>query len=365
MSNYWTLKKIKYKNRKAFLNTIEYTGTHTQDPVDMQLFVYNDIGFEEYNKVTLQKVKFEIEDVSEIVDVKWFNIHGLHDVELIKQIGKILNLENFVVKDILNVNRRSKIEELDEVLFFSVKSILPTDDFNSVHVEQISFLLKDNLLVTFQEKKSDFFTHIRENIKSHAGMVRKKKSDFLLYLLLESIIENFFITIEYYEEIIQGLLVESKTSDKPDVLVRIEKNREQLNFLKRAILPMRDTLFILKSEKDDDDYNFIENSNYSFFARLHQKTIEVLEQIEYDMNSLDSASNFYFSSQSHRMNEIMKTLTIVSVIFIPLTFIVGVYGMNFDNMPELRMHNGYYTVIIAMFTIVFGMIIYFKKKKWF
>lgn len=359
------MKKIKYKNRKAFLNTISYTGTHTQDPVDMQLFVYNDIGFEEYNHVSLLKVKNEIEDAIKNEDVKWFNIHGLHDVELIKQVGKILQLENFVIKDILNVNRRSKIEELDNVLFFSIKSILPSDDFNSVHVEQISFLLKDNLLVTFQEKKSDFFTHIRENIKLHAGMVRKKKSDFLLYLLLESIIDNFFITIEYYEEIIQGLLVESKSSVKPEVLVRIEKNREQLNALKRAILPMRDTLFILKSEKDDDDYNFIDNSNYSFFGRLHQKTIEVLEQIEYDMNSLDSASNFYFSSQSHRMNEIMKTLTIVSVIFIPLTFIVGVYGMNFENLPGLKYHYGYYIVLMAMFLIVLGMIIYFKNKKWF
>lgn len=356
---------IKYRNRKDLLNKVVYTGIHINEPIEMQLFVYNDSGYNEYKKVEIQKVKHEINNGLLSDNVKWFNIHGLHDVDLMKQIGVVLNLEPFLINDILNVNRRSKIDELDGVLFFSIKSILPNEDYDSVRVEQISFLLKGSLLVTFQEKRSDFFTQIRENIKTHSGLVRKKKSDYLLYLLLESIIENFFITIEFYEDRIEGLLIESKASDNPDILVRIEKNREQLNFLKRSILPLRDTLFILKSKNDDNDSNFIDNSNHNFFARLHQKTIEVLEQIEYDMNSLESASNFYFSSQSHRMNEIMKTLTIVSVIFMPLTFIVGVYGMNFENMPELRHKYGYFYVIGGMFLLFFGMIIYFKKKKWF
>jgi magnesium transporter len=121
----------------------------------------------------------------------------------------------------------------------------------------------------------------------------------------------------------------------------------------------------LKSEHDESDYDGIEKANYGFFARLHQKALEILEQIEYDMNALDSASSFYFSSQSHRMNEIMKILTAVSVIFMPLTFIVGVYGMNFDVMPELRFEYGYFMVWIAMFVLVLGMVFYFKKKKWF
>ncbi|HEX8576237.1 MAG TPA: CorA family divalent cation transporter, partial [Flavobacterium sp.] len=135
-------------------------------------------------------------------------------------------------------------------------------------------------------------------------------------------------------------------------------------FLKRAIIPLRDALFNLKSI-EDEDYDHIEKNNYTFFSRLHQKALELLEQIEYDINTLSSASNFYFSSQSFRMNEIMKVLTIVSVIFMPLTFIVGVYGMNFDNMPELRYRYGYHIVIGAMFFIALGMIYYFKNKKWF
>lgn len=360
------MKRIKYKEvRKVQPNYYEYTGIHKDEPVEMQLFVYDDAGYEEYKKVSLQRVKKEIEDPLQADDVKWLNIHGLHDVELIKEIGEMLLLEPFIVSDILNVSRRSKMEELDDILFFSIKSILPGNDNETIRTEQISFILKDNLLVSFQEKKSDFFTHIRERIKTHSGIVRKKKNDYLLYLLLDAVMENFYISIEFYEDRIEDLMVESKSSDNPEVLVRIEKNRETINYLKRSILPLRDALFNLKSVQDDDQFDGIEKTNYTFFARLHQKALELLEQVEYDMNTLDSASSFYFSSQSHRMNEIMKILTAVSVIFMPLTFIVGVYGMNFDVMPELRWQYGYFLVLGVMVLIVLSMVFYFRNKKWF
>jgi magnesium transporter len=366
IEKFFILKRVRYKKvRKIQPNFFEYTGIHTHEPVEMQLFVYDDAGYEEYKKVSLERVQKEIEDPLQAEDVKWLNIHGLHNVELIRQIGELIKIDNFIISDILNINRRSKMEELDDVLFFSIKSILPAEGYDNLNVEQISFILKGDLLVSFQEKKSDFFTHIRERIKTHSGIVRKKKSDYLMYLLLEAIMENFFITIEHYETCIEALLLESKSSDKPDVLIRIEKNRENLNFLKRAILPFRDALFALKSVHDDDEFDGIEKANYSFFARLHQKCYELLEQIEYDMNTLDSASSFYFSSQSHRMNEIMKILTAVSVIFMPLTFIVGVYGMNFDFMPELRIKYGYFVILGIMLLIVAGMVYYFKRKKWF
>ena len=360
------MKKVKYsKVKKVQPNFFEYTGIHTTDPVEMQLFVYNDAGYEEYKKVSIDRIQKEITDENQVDDVKWLNVHGLHDVDLIKLVGEMLNIEPFVVSDILNVSRRSKMEELDHVLFFSIKSILPNDNNDQVHVEQISFVLKDNLLVSFQEKKSDFFTHIRERIKTHSGIVRKKRNDYLLYLLLDSVMENFYVSIEFFEDVIESLLIESKLSADPNVLVQIEKNREDLNFLKRSILPLRDALFNLKSEHDEEDYDGIEKANYNFFARLHQKSLEILEQIEYDMNTLDSASSFYFSSQSQRMNEIMKILTVVSVFFMPLTFIVGIYGMNFDVMPELRNPYGYFIVLGVMFLLLVGMVIYFKKKKWF
>lgn len=345
-------------------NYFEYTGIYTTETVEMQLFVYDDSGYEEYKNVTLDRVKKELDDPLQANDVKWLNVHGLHDVDLIKNVGDLIGIDNFIVSDVLNVSRRTKMDELDEVLFFSIKSVLQKDESDVVRVEQISFLLKDNILVSFQEKKSDFFMHIRERIKTHSGIVRKKKNDYLLYLLLDAVMENFFITIENYENAVENLLVEAKNNHRSIVLENIERERENLNFLKRAIVPLRDALLILKSGRDDE-LALIEKSNYAFFERLHQKSLEILEQIDYDLKSLESASNIFFSMQSQRMNQIMKTLTIFSVIFMPLTFIVGVYGMNFENMPELKSENGYFIVLGVMFLTVIGMVYYFRRKHWF
>jgi magnesium transporter len=220
-------------------------------------------------------------------------------------------------------------------------------------------------LVSFQEKRSDFFTHIRERIRTHSGIVRDKKADYLLYLLLDSIMENFYITIENEEDRVEELIDISKTSTNPEVLERIEKHRDNFNFLKRSIIPLRDSLYSIKSMKDDNVFNAIEADNYTFFSRLHQKCLELLEQIEYDLTSLESASSFYFSTQNQKLNQVMKTLTVVSVFFMPLTFIVGVYRMNFDNMPELHWKYGYFYVIGFMFLLLLGMIYYFKKKNWY
>jgi magnesium transporter len=177
--------------------------------------------------------------------------------------------------------------------------------------------------------------------------------------------ENFYITIENEEDKIEELINLTKNNAGPIVLERIEKHRDNFNFLKRAITPIRDSLYDIKSMKDDNVFNVIEDDNFSFFSRLHQKSLELLEQIESDMSSLHSASDFYFSAQNHKLNEIMKTLTVVSAIFIPLTFIVGVYGMNFKYMPELEYEHGYYTIVGIMVLIVFAMLFYFKKRHWF
>jgi magnesium transporter len=243
--------------------------------------------------------------------------------------------------------------------------LLPEEDSNNIKVEQISFLLKNGILVSFQEKRSDFFTHIRERIRTHSGIVRTKKADYLLFLLLDAIMENFYITIENEEDKVEELINLSKHSTDLTILEQIEKHRDNYNFLKRSIIPLRDSLYSIKSIKDDNVFNAIESNNYTFFERLHQKCLELLEQIEYDLTTLDSASNFFFSAQSHKMNEVMKTLTVVSVFFMPLTFIVGVYGMNFDNMPELHWEHGYLTVMCCMLVLLIVMIFYFKKKKWY
>jgi magnesium transporter len=356
------MRKIVYKKgRKVQPLHLEYTGYHKNSNSEMQLFVYNDSDVTEYEQIKVSD--FERCLVSSYTN--WINIHGLNDIELIQSVGSYFEIDSYMLADILNTTKRTKLEEQRDVLFFNIKSLLPKDNSDNIQTEQISFLIKEGVLISFQEKRSDFFTHIRERIRSHSGIVRTKKADFLLYVLLDAIMENFYITLEHEEHKVEELINLSKNSDNPIILERIEKHRDNYNFLKRSIIPLRDSLYDIKTIKDDNVFNLIENDNFSFFSRLYQKSLELLEQIESDRIALDSASNFFFSAQTQKMNEIMKTLTIVSSIFIPLTFIAGVYGMNFQNMPELKYPYGYHTVIGGMVFLGIAMVIYFKKRRWF
>ncbi|NMH29088.1 magnesium/cobalt transporter CorA [Flavobacterium silvaticum] len=360
------MRRIKYKQvRKVQPNFFEYTGMYKDEPVAMQLFIYNEEGYEEYKDVNLQRVQKEISDPNQHHDVKWLNVHGLHQTDLIRELGTMLEIEPAITGDVVNVAKRSRMEELDEVLFFSIKSVLAEEETDVIRVEQISFLLKGNLLISFQERKSDFFSHIRERIRTGAGVVRRKKNGYLLYLMLDAVMENFFITLEQFEDDIEKLLIDSKSEQGRILLEKIEKVRECLNFLKRSVIPLRDALYNLKNMDKDSDFKGFEDTSLVFFGRLHQKALEILDQIDNDLNSVETASNLYYASQSQRMNAIMKTLTIFSVIFMPLTFIVGVYGMNFDNMPELKTQNGYYVIWGIMIICVIGMTTYFRRKKWF
>ena len=356
------MRKIKYKKgRKLQHITLEYTGSHKEHETEMQLFVYNDTDVVEYDKFTV----LALNSCFDYTKNNWLNIHGLNDIGLLKTIGAHFKFDDYLLADILNTTKRTKLEEQPGILFFNIKSLLPSEYSDNISVEQLSFILKDGILISFQEKRSDFFTHIRERLRTHSGIVRTKKVDYLLYLLLDAVIENFYITIEDEEDKIEELINLTKKGADPVILEKIENHRDNFNFLKRSIVPLRDSLYYLKTIKDDDDNGLIQKETFNFFIRLHQKSLELLEQIESDMSSLESASNFYFSEQSRKMNEIMKTLTIISAIFIPLTFIVGVYGMNFENMPELKYRYGYYSVMVAMVLLVIALIVYFKKRRWF
>lgn len=356
------MRKIRYKKgRKVHPSTLEYTGIHKEIPTEMQLFVYDSNEVTEFQKLQPQ----ELENSIDAQKVNWINIHGLNNHAFIEKVGEKFGADNFIINDILNTTKRTKLEEYQNILFFNVKSLLPVENTDNIKYEQISFILKNTILLSFQEKRSDFFTHIRERIRTNSGVVRTKKADFLLYLLLDAIIENFYITIESEEDRVDEIINLSKTSTKPEVLELIEKHRDNFNFLKRSIIPLRDSLYSIKSMKDDDVFNDIQAENYSFFARLHQKCLELLEQIESDLITLESASSYFFSAQNHKMNEVMKTLTVVSMFFLPLTFIVGVYGMNFKYFPELEWKDGYFIIWGVMILVVLFMFVYFKMKKWF
>ncbi|NJM80602.1 MAG: magnesium and cobalt transport protein CorA, partial [Flavobacterium sp.] len=253
------MRRLKYKKgRKAIPPQLEYTGIYKDKQTEMQLFVYNDSFVEEYQNITIE----DFMNNRKIDFNNWLNIHGLNDVELIKSLSDNLQLNTLIVSDILNISRGTRLDELDDTLFFSIKSILPNNGSNTIMIEQISFLLQENLIVSFQEKRGDFFTHIRERLRINSGIVRKKKVDYLLYLLLDAVIENFYITIEHKEGHIEKLLIASKIADSPLIVQEIEQIREIFHLLKRSITPLRDALYTIKTIKDDDDFDSIEKTNY-------------------------------------------------------------------------------------------------------
>ncbi len=356
------MRKIKYnKVRYAKPLKPEYMGVHSDVHTEAQLFVYDKENFKEIESLNIDDIKLHIN----LEKVNWYNIHGLNDTELITKSAELFGNNQFILYDIFTIYKRTKIEEFNNTLFFNVKSLVNYPQVKRIKAEQISFVLTENLLISYQEKRSDYFNHIRERIRNNYGIVRTKKADYLLYLLLDSIIENFYETIENEENNIDNLIDYIKQNATQDMLEEIENQRDNLVFVKRSILPLRDSLYSIISTKDDDVFNCIQPENYSFYRRLYQKCLELLEQIDTDLSTLDNATNFFFSAQNHKMNQTMKTLTGVSLIFMPLTFIVGVYGMNFKYMPELYWKYGYYAVWAIIIIISLGLIIYFKKKKWF
>jgi magnesium transporter len=221
------MRKIKYKKgRKVQPSFFEYTGIHKQIETEIQLFVYNNHDLTEFKEIHVKDLEKNI-DLSK---VNWLNIHGLNNLEIIKSVGEYLKVDNFMLGDILNTTKRTKLDEYQDVLFFNIKSLLPTENEENINVEQISFLLKNGVLTSFQEKRSDYFTHIRERIKTHSGIVREQKADYLLYLLLDAIMENFYITLENEEDKVEELINLSKTSTSPAILELIEKHRDNFNF---------------------------------------------------------------------------------------------------------------------------------------
>jgi magnesium transporter len=293
--------------------------------------------------------------------VSWLNFHGLYDHESIKKLCKNLEIDPLTIEDIFTEKRRPKIEEYQHYMFFSIRSALPIQsDSSQLLQEQISFVLGANYLVSFQEKSSMHFADVRDRIEKKRGKIRTKGADFLLFRMLDAILDNYFEVLESSTISIETLEHKIKHAGNNDVLQSIELEKRKLIELRKIVLPLKEVTFQL----DKLDNPFLDTSNHHHFSELKENCIEVLEEIDANKQILDGMANLYYAVQGQRMNEIMKILTIVSSIFIPLTFIVGVYGMNFKYMPELDYPYGYYTVVGAMLVISISLLIYFSKKGW-
>jgi len=333
-----------------------FTGELRLDEIDTQLFKYNKEECAESKNILPENIStFEKND-----EKYWLNVHGLSDTESIASLCEKQGIHGLVIQDILDVNQRPKFQEYDNFSFLTLKSIVPSEE--ELITEQISFVFGVNFLISFQERKEDFFEHLKVRLREDKGLLREQSVDYLLYAMLESILDNYFRTLHKLDEKIEGLnFADTKKDPSPDALQNIENHKKYVHFIKKSILPIKE--FTQAVERGD--CQFIEQKHLKYFLEIQDLCLTLIDSSDMVLASLESATNLFFSVQGHRMNQVMKTLTIVATIFMPLTFIAGIYGMNFTYMPELEWKYGYLGIWGVIVLVFLGMVIYFKSKKWF
>lgn len=342
--------------KKSDPGVFVFTGQESDAPIEMQLFAYNEQNYTENRQISSMD---ELKDFSDEASRYWLNVHGLGQTETIARVCKKLHIHPLVIQDILDVNQRPKYQEFEHFGFFTLKTLMPENAFAT---EQISFVFSSNFLVSFQERKAVFFEHIRQRIRENKGIIRSRGIDYLLYTLLESILDNYFKALEKLETEVEQLNNSLfKTDASPATIESIELYKKQLLLIKKAIQPIKE--FTAVAERGEVPQ--IEKQQLKYYFEIKDLCLTLLDNCDTLERTLDSSTNLFFSLQGHRLNQIMKILTIVATIFIPLTFIAGIYGMNFTHMPELEWRYGYIGVWAVMLFIIAGMLVYLKKRKWF
>lgn len=337
--------------------TLVFTGLQKMVNVDITVLHYSEDHFEESNPKSIAEV---ITLIKSFKGVTWINIDGLHNENSIEEICTYLGIHKLSMEDILSVGQRPKLEEYRDYVQAVIKILTLDSTDETIEYEQLSFILKGNILVTFQEKTGDVFDNVRNRIKEAKGNVRKRGADYLLYALLDLVVDHYFTVLESFSEKLEDL--ESALLHNPDktTLNKLHLLRRETLLLRRTIYPLRE--MIGRFEKLEEP---LINSNIKVFIRdLYDHTIKVIENIEVLRDMTSGLLDLYMNSTSNKMNEIMKVLTIMTSIFIPLTFIVGVYGMNFKYMPELDYKFGYFAILGVMALVVIAMLFYLRRKKW-
>jgi magnesium transporter len=308
-----------------------------------------------YEKTDFAKVS-EINLINNLETVKWLNTYGIKFHEPFKKIIQQNKLDDFLIKLLSDEEHPNKVIVLDNLLFITTRVLIT--EGHKFDSEQMIFIVSADFLWSIQEKKGDYFDWIRQRLEGNKGIVRKKKTDYLLFLLLESIIDNYQSTYQENAALNSDKLSAVNIKPTPEFTSLVEKRKQELFNFKKATISLKDT--IVKLEKIE-----IDGFNVKYYSELKEQTNNLISNIDFELQELESKINLIFSIQGHRLNEVMKTLTILSVIFIPLTFLAGIYGMNFENIPELKSENGYFILLGTMVVISIISIWYFKRKKWF
>lgn len=335
------------------------TGIEAKAPSDnqviLELIQYNDKEYEMQADIPVDELLTQLKPRL----VNWVNVDGLHDRPIVQKLGKHFNLHPLLIEDVLS-DHQPKAEEFDDYLFFTMKMLYRIQE-KKIEYEQISFVLGRDYLLSFQEKEGDLFGPLRDRIKQSSGRLRQRKADYLLYRLIDIIVDNYYIILDEVGQQIEQ--VEDDIYERPTnhTFQKIQKIKKELIYLRKALYPLRDAL----SKLAKDETGFIDAGSMRYFDDVYDHVVHLIDSMDTYKDLTSSLVDIHINTMNTRMNEVMKVLTVISTIFMPLTFIVGIYGMNFDNMPELHWQWGYYEVWIGMVLIVFGMIWYFKYKKWF
>ncbi|UCG80805.1 MAG: magnesium/cobalt transporter CorA [Desulfobacterales bacterium] len=351
-------KFIKKMSKKAGAapGTLVHIGEKKIDKVRIRLI--------DYDEKQLQEEEFETIEAcfpcKEEPTVSWINIDGLHDIETIQKLGKHFNIHPLVLEDIVNTGQRPKAEDFDDYAYIVLKMLHYDVEERQVRAEQFSLILGSNFLISFQERVGDVFEQVRERIRKGKGRIRKAGVDYLAYALMDAIVDKYFVIMEVFGEKVEALeeeLVENPTSR---TLETIHTMKREMIYFRKQVWPLREVVGSLVR----GEFSLVSETTAVYLRDVHDHTIQVIDTLESLRDVLGGMLDLYLSTISNRMNEVMKVLTIIATIFIPLSFAAGIYGMNFKYMPELEWQWGYFMFWGFIVVIVIAMVAYFKKKAW-
>lgn len=336
--------------------TAIFIGERKQDETRLEVMRYSADRVEEVRNATLADCR-PPDDGNEVV---WVNVFGIHDVELIGALGDRFQIHPLTLEDIVNTSQRPKTEEFDEYFFVVLKMLnyIPAD--RDIEIETMSLILGRNFVLSFQERQGDDFEPARERIRTGKGRIRRMAADYLAYALMDAVVDGYFVALEQIGDHIETIEDEIVTAPAPGHMREIHRLKREILFIRKSVWPLREEVSSLLKT----DSSLIRNETRVYLRDVYDHTIRVIDMVETCRDILSSMHDTYLTSVSNRMNEVMKVLTIIATIFIPLTFIVGVYGMNFQHMPELAWRWGYFGVWGFMIALSAGMILYFRKRGW-
>ena len=352
------LPKIRQAHKKIGLppGELVFVGEAPDEPARLSLLAYDTDRLDERPLPALDALG----PLPDAPAVAWINLDGVHDVQLVQRLGERFGLHPLVLEDIVHTGQRPKAEEYDGFFFATLKMLRVGAEGRELPSEQVSLVVGPNYVLSFQERPGDVFDPVRGRLRAGRGRIRRAGAGYLAYALLDVIVDNYFAVLEHFGEQTETLEEDVLGDPSPEVQHQINHLRRSLISTRRAIWPVRELVATL----DRSDSSLIPAETHRFLRDVYDHAVQVIDVLESLRDVLAGLNDLYMSSLSNRMNEVMKVLTIIGTIFIPLTFVAGIYGMNFTYMPELSWHYGYPVALAAMLAIGLALVFFFRRKGW-